>query len=72
MTKDEKKSLAIAALRSMRGDDYERALGAFAKFSSDEMDEPHGQSGRTRRECLETYKRRADMFAETVAWLESI
>ena len=40
-----------------RGDDLERAERCFAGMSEAEMDMPYGQSGKTRREILEDYRR---------------
>ena len=55
-----------------RGDDLERATRAFAGMTSAALDEPHGESGKTRREVLDGYRRerqewnRAKLLAESL------
>ena len=56
-------------LISTRGDDLERATFA---FNGTNLDEPCGQSGRTRREILRDYQKDRDQFHAAIDWLDSL
>lgn len=45
------------ALLQANGDDLERANRAFSGMSDAELDKEHGESGRTRRQIWNEYKR---------------
>lgn len=49
------KQIILIALERYKGDDLQRARQAFAHLSTEEMDSPHGHSGMTRRQVLESY-----------------
>ena len=46
----------MRALRSMKGDDLERAEHAFHGMSEEELDQEYGRSEQTCREILEGYR----------------
>ena len=69
MTADTKR-LVLHALRSVRGDDYERAQYAFRTFTPSEMQNPHGESGQTRHEILDAYRRHVKMIDAAIAEVE--
>lgn len=50
--------LVILALAQYRGDDLERAQRAFARYTPEQMAEPHGESGMSRAEVLAGYQAR--------------
>lgn len=60
------------AMSSYKGDDFERANRAFAGFSEKELDQPHGQSGFTRREVWQAYKDNRDQHNQVEAWLKKV
>lgn len=47
----------IAILENAKGDDFDRARHAFAFMNPREMQMPHGESGKTREQVLEGYRR---------------
>ncbi len=51
------KEKLLHIVQNARGDDLERAEHDFAKYSFDQLQEQHGQSGRTRQEVLDDYQR---------------
>ena len=71
MTTDQKRLIAIGAVRAACGDDCYRAEQAFAGLSKEQMEERHGQSGKTRREVLEGFRMRQEEYDEVIAWLQS-
>jgi hypothetical protein len=56
MSNQECKQLALSALESKRGDDLFRARNAFKNMTPKQMQEQHGESGRTRAEILAEYE----------------
>lgn len=65
------KNIILRGLQNLRGDDYERAKLAFGRMSDQQLDEPHGQSGMSRRELLNRYKAHKDEVESAIAWVES-
>jgi len=59
-----KDSLSIAE------DNLYRAKLQFGKMSERELEQEHGQSGRTRGEILDGYQNERDERKECVAWVE--
>ncbi len=45
------------AMDNAKGDDLERARRAFGSMNATQLDAPHGESGMTRREILDQYKK---------------
>jgi hypothetical protein len=66
------KELVVRALQNMLGDDLIRARNAFRNFSTEEMRQQHGMSGKTRAEILETYVKHDAEVRAAIAWVESI
>jgi hypothetical protein len=62
----------LRKIEATRGDDLERAKKFFAEFSEQEMNEQHGQSGRTRREVLKGYEESRALHDEAFAYLMSV
>lgn len=58
-----------AALNAYRGDDLARARRCFDGCSAEQMQEPWGQSGRTRAEILRGYEEHAAKVDEALAWV---
>ncbi len=71
MSNQEEKDYVIHAMRNAKGDDLERANIAFGDFTEKELDEPHGQSGRTRREVWQDYKDDRAKWYKAFHWLEN-
>jgi hypothetical protein len=51
------KDTILAALDQYEGDDFYRAKMAFTGLTYNQMQEPHGQSGQTRKQILDGYAR---------------
>jgi len=66
------KALAIHAVKSIQGDDLYRARAAFKYCTPEQMQEQHGQSGKTRAEVLAQYELHHKAAEETLAWLNSL
>jgi hypothetical protein len=58
------------ALLQYRGDDLNRARAAFRGLSPKQMQQQHGQSGKTRAQILEGYEQHVRNVEEAVAWLD--
>ncbi len=54
----ELRAVTLAALTAYRGDDAARARREFRGLTPEQMQEQHGQSGKTRAEVLATYEQR--------------
>jgi hypothetical protein len=63
---------AVYALECARGDDLWRARRAFANCSQSLMDEPYGESGKTRREILEGYEAHEARINAAIAWVKRV
>ena len=63
------KQRALYALERMKGDDAERARRNFRGFSSDQLELPHGQSGKSRREILECYEQHEKEVQQAIDWV---
>lgn len=66
---NEHQELAIHALESMKGDDSKRARAAFRNFTSEQMQEQHGQSGQTRAQLLASYTERDAKVQAAIDWV---
>ena len=51
------KEVILDALNNYHGDDLERAEIAFKNFSTQQLNEQYGQSGKTCRQILEGYRK---------------
>lgn len=65
------KDLAIRALQNMKGDDSARARAAFRNFNSTQMNEPHGQSGKTRAQILSEYEEYDNKVDAAIKWVSA-
>ena len=65
------KDLAINALRQMKGDDTARARAAFRGLTPEQMQQQHGQSGRTRAEILREYEEHDAKIDAAISWVSS-
>ena len=72
MTNYDKKVLIINALVSYRGDDYARAVAAFRGMGYEEMQREHGESGITRQQLLDSYRKHADACDECIAYVKEL
>lgn len=54
------KDFIIECIEKARGDDLYRARRSFRGLSTTQMQEQHGQSGRTRQQILDDYQDRYD------------
>lgn len=72
MNTNKHKELALKALIQMRGDDYYRASTFFQRKTPEQMQEQHGQSGKTCAEILAEYKDHYDQTNAAIDWLKSL
>ena len=63
--------LAIRALQNMKGDDLCRAKRAFSGYTQREMQEQHGQGGKTRQQILDEYEAHNRRVDEAIAWVKA-
>ena len=63
--------LALRALSNFRGDDTARARHAFSRFTPKEMQEQHGQSGKTRAQILAEYEAHDAKVDAAIAWVKA-
>jgi len=63
------KQLTLLALERMKGDDAERARWNFRGFSADQMELPHGRSGKSRRQVLQEYEQVERDIQEAINWV---
>jgi hypothetical protein len=63
------KQRALYALERMKGDDAERARMNFRGYSADQMELPHCQSGKSRREILEGYEQHEKEVQQAIDWV---
>lgn len=59
-------------IENAKGDDLERARRSFHGMSSRQLDEQHGQSGRTRRQILQEYEAERALYLQAAALVEPI
>jgi hypothetical protein len=64
--------IAVQALQNMRGDDTARARAAFRGMTDAEMQEPYGQSGKTRSQVLADYETSDARIDAAIAWIKAI
>ena len=69
---NEHQKIAIRALEKMKGDDTCRAERAFRGFSPGQMNQQHGQSGKTRAEILDGYRAHDAKIDAAIAWINSL
>lgn len=62
------KERIIGIMENTRGDNLERARMAFARFTPEQMQEEHGESGSTRADLLAAYEAGRIEFNELMAW----
>lgn len=65
------KKLVLEALESYRGDNLPRALHAFRGFTTEELAEEHGHSGKTRAELLASYQDFDNQINDAIAWINN-
>lgn len=63
--------LALRALSNLRGDDTARARHAFSRCTPKEMQEQHGQSGKTRSQILAEYEAHDAKVDAAIAWVKA-
>jgi len=68
---NEHQQLATQALTNLRGDDTARARRAFSQFTPKEMQEQHGQSGKTRAQILSEYEAYDAKVDAAIAWVKA-
>ena len=61
----------MQALLNLRGDNTARARHAFSRFTPKEMQEQHGESGRTRAQVLAEYEAHDAKIDAAIAWVKS-
>lgn len=61
------KKLVLQGLQYLRGDNLERAKMAFRGLNPQQMQEQHGESGKTRQQLLDEYQRHEDEVT-TAIW----
>lgn len=66
------KKIILRLLSNGRGDDLYRAELAFRNCTSEQMDQHYGQSGQTRREILNGYKKRDEEIDVAVAEVNAL
>lgn len=59
-------------VENARGDNLERARLAFGGMTSAQLDEQHGQSGKTRRQILKGYEDERASYEAARALVESL
>lgn len=64
--------LAIKAIENYRGDDLARARFTFRGLTQDEMNEQHGESGRTRQQVLDGYINQENECNKAIAYLRQL
>jgi hypothetical protein len=69
---EEYRHIAIMAVASQKSDDAYRAQMAFSKYTKEQMQEEHGQSGRSRQQILDEYLNHNVKMDKVIAWLRSI
>lgn len=68
----EMKDYIIKTLKYSKDDSLERAQRAFMGLSADQMNQQHGQSGRTRKEVLDCYQEARDKTNAAIDAVEAI
>jgi hypothetical protein len=65
------KQMTIRALLNMRGDDHIRAANVFRGLAPEQMQDKHGQSGRTRQQILNDCNAHVDRVNAAIAWVQA-
>lgn len=60
------------AIRNTDSDDLERAQWAFRQFTPEQMQEQHGQSGDTRQQVLDGYRKERERNKAILAYFEAL
>ena len=61
----------IRLLEIAKGDDLQRARFAFRHYSPEEMNKPHGESGKTRAEIIAAYEAHEAKIDSAIAWVRA-
>lgn len=64
--------LIISALENMIGDDTHRARARFRNFTLEQMQEQHGESGKTRAQILAEYEAYDAKIRATIDWVKAL
>jgi hypothetical protein len=64
------KQTALQALEQMKGDDSYRARIAFRGLNDKQMQEQHGQSGKTRAQILAEYEAHDQKVQAAIDWVK--
>lgn len=65
------KETALQALSQFMGDDYLRARHAFSRYTPEQMEEQHGESGHTRAEILQGYEDHVAKVDAAIEWVKA-
>ena len=68
----ETKELIIRGLGALLSDDLARAKGTFRGLGEEEMNQPWGSSGKTRKEILQEYQARHDKIQKAMKEVEAL
>ena len=66
------KEVILDALQQYKGHNLEKAEKAFRNLSSDELDKEYGQTGKTCRQILDSYKHRRDEVENAILWVDAL
>ena len=72
MSAAEHKKLALLGLYQLLGDDLIRARNAFRNCTPEQMEQQHGQSGKTRAEIIAEYEAHDAKIKAAIVWLEGV
>ena len=71
MTETQIKKRLLRALSQHQGDDLARARLAFRGMTPEQMQEPWGQSGRTKQQVLDEYETHEAEISTCAEWVRS-
>ena len=66
------KQVILDALHRYGGDDLERAEMAFRHLSKEQLNQEHGQSGKTCQEILDGYKKHRSEVKNAILWANTL
>ena len=69
---DPRVQLINRAMGAYRGDDLYRARFAFERLTPAEMQQQHGQSGKTRQQILDEYQQQDNLWMEAMELLMKV
>lgn len=64
-------TLAVNALLALKSDDTYRARRAFGRYTPAQMQEQHGESGKTRAQILNEYEAYDARVDAAIKWVEA-